>query len=219
MKTAANNTQIPTTAEEILTVLEALAQMDQGTVQLLPQNVLLLVFRALKLSTLEQKEVMQMITADSVTIDKVKKFVNDRMLFFSMWSRTFHKTEQEHKASLGTHNQSSWTQAAGALSGAGGERPDRKPKRHNHEDDDENEYEDEIDEEHETTEEAIIDEAKEGIDSNRQDVNAICLYCRGKNMQDNHWISKCRVIESISKSELQGLFFCTPCLYLKKSNT
>ena len=81
MKTAASPSQIPATAEAILTVLEALAQMEQETVQHLPQDVLVHVFRALKLSTLEQKEVMPMITADSVTLDEVKSFVDDRMYF------------------------------------------------------------------------------------------------------------------------------------------
>ena len=118
MKTAASSSQIPATPEAILTVLEALAQMEQETaVQHLPQDVLVHVFRALKLSVLEQKEVMPMITADSVTLNEVKSFVNDRMYFYYMWTRTFHKTDQEHKASLGAKNQAGQTQAGGAMGG------------------------------------------------------------------------------------------------------
>ena len=119
MKTAANSNQIPATAEEILTMLEALAQMDQGTVQLLPQDVLVHVFRALKLSMLEQKEVMPMITADFVTTDEVKKFMYDRMLFYSMWQRTFHKTEQEQK-NFPWHPQSIGSDTSRGCYGRGG---------------------------------------------------------------------------------------------------
>ena len=85
MKTAGSCSQIPTTAEAIFTVLEALAQMDQETVQHLPQDVLVLVFRALKLSTGEQKEVRPMMTADAITLDEVKS-----MYFYSMWTLIFH---------------------------------------------------------------------------------------------------------------------------------
>ena len=86
-------TNIPATAEEVLTILEALAQMDHNApVQHLPQYVLVHAFRSLKLSTLEQREVMGMVTAEFVSIDEVKRFVSDRMLFYSLWSRTFHKT-------------------------------------------------------------------------------------------------------------------------------
>ena len=84
-------TNIPATAEKILTILEALAQMDQdGSVQHLPQDVLVHVFRSLKLNTLEQREVMSMVTAEFVSIDEVKKFVSERMLFYALWSRTFY---------------------------------------------------------------------------------------------------------------------------------
>ena len=38
-------------------------------------------------------------------------------------------------------------------------------------------------------------------------------------MPDKHWISDCRALKSSSKSELQNMWFCTLCLYLKKSNT
>ena len=71
MKTAGSCSQIPSTTEAILTALEALSQMDQGTVQHLPQDVLVHEFRALQLSTLEKKEVMPMVTADAVTLDEV----------------------------------------------------------------------------------------------------------------------------------------------------
>ena len=109
-------TNIPATAEKILTILEALAQMDQdGPVQHLPQDVLVHVFRSLKLSTLEQREVMGMATAEFVSIHEIKRFVSDRMLFYSLWSRTFHKTDQERRASLGL--QAGRTQAGGALGG------------------------------------------------------------------------------------------------------
>ena len=59
MKTASSMTNIPATAKEVLTILEALAQMDHNApVQHLPQYVLVHAFRSLKLSTLEQREVI-----------------------------------------------------------------------------------------------------------------------------------------------------------------
>ena len=57
-----------------------------------------------------------------------------------MWTHTFHKTDQEHKASLGALHQANCTQAGGAMDR---ECQDKKPERHNHEDDNEYEYEDE----------------------------------------------------------------------------
>ena len=40
------------------------------------------------------------------------------MLFFSMWQRTFRKSELDYKASLNGDNQPGRTHAAGALGGA-----------------------------------------------------------------------------------------------------
>ena len=85
MKTASSMLQIPATAEEILTILKALAQMNQDFAALhLPQNVLVHVFCALKLSTLKHWEVMGMVTAEFISNEEVKRFVSDRILFYSL---------------------------------------------------------------------------------------------------------------------------------------
>ena len=127
MITAKDNSQIPAKAEEILTILESLAQMEPETVQTLPQDVLVHIFRALRLTTIEQRDVIGMITKDFTTIEEVRKYVTDRMLFFSMWERTFRKSELDYKASLSRDNQSGRTHAAGALGGAS-EGGDKKPR-------------------------------------------------------------------------------------------
>ena len=49
------------------------------------------------------------------------------MLFYALWSRTFYKTDQEHRASIGL--QGGRTQAGGAL---GGEPQDKGPKSQRH---------------------------------------------------------------------------------------
>ena len=68
-----------------------------------------------------------MITQDFTTIEEVKKYVTDRMLFFTMWHRTFKKSELDYKASLSQRdNQSGRTQANAALNAAGGG-GDKKP--------------------------------------------------------------------------------------------
>ena len=85
MVTAKDNSSIPAKAEEILSVLESLAQMEPGTGgSTLPQDVLPHIFRALRLNTTEQRDVINMITKDFTTIEEVKKYVTDRQLFFSM---------------------------------------------------------------------------------------------------------------------------------------
>ena len=68
-----------------------------------------------------------MITKDFTTIEEVKKYVTDRQLFFSMWERTFRKSELDYKASLNRDNHSGRTHAAGAMGGTseGGE---KRPK-------------------------------------------------------------------------------------------
>ena len=101
--------------------------MEPETVQTLPQDVLVHIFRALRLTTLEQRDVIGMITKDFTTIEEVRKYVTDRMLFFSMWERTFRKCELDYKASLSRDNQSGRTHAAGAMGGTskGG---DKRPK-------------------------------------------------------------------------------------------
>ena len=58
-----------------------------------------------------------MITQDFTTIEEVRTYVTDRMLFFSMWERTFRKSELDYKASLSRDNQPGRTHAAGALGG------------------------------------------------------------------------------------------------------
>ena len=83
------------------------------------------------------------------------------------------------------------------------------------EDEYEDEYEDENYEEYETTTDET-NESKKTVDSS--DVNTICLYCNKKDMPHKHWISKCRSVNSRCEAELQQLFFCTLCLYLKKRN-
>ena len=116
MKTALSNEQIPAIVEEILTILEALAQMDQdSTSPHIPQDILVHIFRALKLCLPEQRDVIGLVTAERATIEEVKQFVNDRMIFYSLWTRTFLKADQDHHASTGY--QPRRTQAGGALGG------------------------------------------------------------------------------------------------------
>ena len=87
MKTAPTTEQIPAIAEEILTILEALAQMDQdSTSPRIPQDILVHIFRTLKLTLLEQRDVIGLVTAEHTTIEEVKQFVNDRMIFYSLWA-------------------------------------------------------------------------------------------------------------------------------------
>ena len=108
MITARDNSNIPAKAEEILSVLESLAQMEPDNEEpTLPQDVLPHIFRALRLNTSEQRDVINMITQDFTTIEEVKKYVTDRMLFFTMWHRTFKKSELDYKASLSQRDNQS----------------------------------------------------------------------------------------------------------------
>ena len=127
MITAKDSSQIPAKAEEILTILESLVQMEPETFQNLPQDVLVHIFRALRRTTIEQRDVINMITKDFTTIEEVKKYVTDRRLFFSMWERTFRKSELDYTASLSRDNQSGRTQAAGAMGGTN-EEGDKRPR-------------------------------------------------------------------------------------------
>ena len=102
--------------------------MEPGTGgSTLPQDVLPHIFRALRLNTTKQRDVINMITKDFTTIEEIKKYVTDRMLFFSMWERIFRKSELDYKASLNRDNHSGRTHAAGAMGGTseGGE---KRPK-------------------------------------------------------------------------------------------
>ena len=85
MSTAKDNSSIPAKAEEVLSVLESLAQMEPDNDEpTLPQDVLPHIFRALRLNVSEQRGVINMITQDVTTIEEVKNYVTDRMLFFTM---------------------------------------------------------------------------------------------------------------------------------------
>ena len=74
MKTAPREEDILGTAEEILTILEAFAQMDQDstdpTPPHLPQDILVHIFQALKLTMLEQRDVIGLVTADHASLKK-----------------------------------------------------------------------------------------------------------------------------------------------------
>ena len=79
MKTVSHSSQIPTTAEAILTILEALAKMEPGEVQCLPQEALANVFLALKLNHDEQIKVLPFLQCEGgMTLDEIKE-----------WCRTF----------------------------------------------------------------------------------------------------------------------------------
>ena len=72
MKNVAMEKDIPGTAEEIFTILEVLAQMVEDpsdpAPQHLPQDTLIHVFCALKLTVLEQRNVIGLFTADHASL-------------------------------------------------------------------------------------------------------------------------------------------------------
>ena len=57
-------------------------------------------------------------------MDEMKQFTRKRHADYSLWCRTFQKTECDYKVSLGWHQNGGRTQASGAL---GGGDPDKKP--------------------------------------------------------------------------------------------
>ena len=75
MKTAANCSQIPETAELILTILEAIRAMETDEEQYLPQDATASVLRALRLNQAEQLNAIPMLQKDpGVTIREMKEF-------------------------------------------------------------------------------------------------------------------------------------------------
>ena len=118
MKTAARNSQIPATAEAILTILKALANMEPGEEQYLPQEAMAHVFRALRLNQDEQIKVLPLLQREGrVTLDKMKAFTRKRHSEYSLWVRTFCQTDKDYKASLSLQQNGGRTQAGAALDG------------------------------------------------------------------------------------------------------
>ena len=97
--TAASSSQIPETAEAILTILEAIRAMEIDEEQYLPQDATASVLRALRLNQAEQLKAIPMLQKDSgVTISEMKEFTEKRHADYTMWVRTFAQTEKDYKA-------------------------------------------------------------------------------------------------------------------------
>ena len=95
MKTAASSSQIPETAEAILTILEAIRAMEIDEEQYLPQDATASVLRALRLNQAEQLKAIPMLQKDSgVTISEMKEFTEKCHADYTMWVRTFAQTEK-----------------------------------------------------------------------------------------------------------------------------
>ena len=182
----------------------------------LPADVTQVIFRALYLSTEEKKGVLYLLEDDTrVSITTMRTYIAQRF-----------KTYEMIASALGVPAKPQFPPPPPRLpptditAGSATTKDDNK-----YEDEDEEHYEDEeLYEDEETDEEEEektdkTDEVKKTADSNRTDVIPICLFCTKKNMPDIHWISDCRSLKSSSKLELRNMWFCTLCLYLKKSNT
>ena len=218
MKTASSNEQIPGTAEEILTILEALANMDKDSTDSapphLPQDILVHIFCALKLSVLEQLDVIGLVTAEHATVKEVKHFVNDRMIFYSIWKRTFLKADQDHRALKGQHTRR--TQAVGALGGELRGKAKRRNKKKKQEGKDGEDRE----EDKSFGGAGLVHGGGAGSGDQRPKKTGkprcgLCESAPGQSPKVLHWTDECPLLSARQKQKLQAKIVCQGCLRWK----
>ena len=112
LPTANGPGSIPATATAVLSSLEVLSNIG-GLTQIIPQNILCNIYRALKLSQDEKISVMPLIERETgVLLAEIWNFTRKRHQTFSMYQKTLQKTEKEYK-------DNNPTKRGNATSGAG----------------------------------------------------------------------------------------------------
>ena len=135
--TASGAGGIPTTCTSVLSNLEALNNVG-GPDQIIPQDVLCNIFRALRLSQDEKIAVMPLMEWETgVSLEEIREFTRKRHQTFSLYERTLHKAEKEYKENNPTkRNVTSGSSAFGTenknqdATGGGGRGRGATPKRH-----------------------------------------------------------------------------------------
>ena len=112
--TAHSVAEISATCNVIIGNLEALSNLE-GTHQIIPQDVLAHIFRALALGRDEQVAVMPLMArAEGVSLAEIREYAQNRYSTFSLLERTLEKTKKEYKEGRRARNI---TSAGGALTG------------------------------------------------------------------------------------------------------
>ena len=93
--TASGAAGISTTCNLVLSNLEALSNVG-GPDQVVPQDVLCNIFRALKLSLDEEIAIMPLMERETgVTLGEIREYTRKRHSTFSLYERTLQKAEKE----------------------------------------------------------------------------------------------------------------------------
>ena len=88
---------IPATATSVLSNLEALSN-NEGLTQIIPEDILCNIYRALKLSQDEKISVMPLIERETgVSLAEIRDFTRKRHQTFSLYQRTLQKAEKDNK--------------------------------------------------------------------------------------------------------------------------
>ena len=173
----------------------------------LPGDVTQVIFQALNLSMTEKKEILYLLEIErGVTIAVMRDYITDRF-----------KTYETIASALGSARNPKPPLPHSRIKPANINAASANTQEND-------KYEDEDDEEqpsysNDEANNVEKNEFKKTGDSKRNYVRPICLFCQKKDLPENHWIQYCVFIKPSSKSELQDMWLCTFCLYLKNNST
>ena len=115
--TAQTVEQIAATCNDVIANLEALSNLETGN-QIIPQDVLSHIFRALSLQREEQVAVIPMMAkTEGVSLEEIREYAQKRYSTFSLLERTLERTKKEYRDNRRARNT---TTGGGALTGAQG---------------------------------------------------------------------------------------------------
>ena len=195
---AHTHNQVPRIAEQLLCHVKSISALRGGDEKGLPADVTQTIFQALYLSTEEKLRILPLLQIpNGVSIATMRDYIIKRFKDFEMMASAL--GSKKHKtAPLLPHLEPADITANATALDEDMEQPSDSEEEANH---------------------AENEEFEQNNDSKRKHVNPFCLFYNKKGHSDHHWIQYCDLIHPSVKSELQQIYFCTMCLYLKSYGT